>query len=66
MELLPFVERSVEELEARRAELLAAIGMTREEFAERVRVATLTANEWDVLGEIESIDLLLGDEIREP
>jgi hypothetical protein len=49
------------ELSTRRAEVLGTLGMTREQFRERVREGSLSPSEWDARSELEQIAFLLGD-----
>jgi len=49
-----------DELLAKREQLLARTGLTREQLQERADSYSLTPDEWDLLTELEHIDFLLG------
>jgi hypothetical protein len=53
------VER--QQLERRRAEILASHGVTLDEFAERAARYALVADEWDAWEELRGIAFLLDD-----
>jgi hypothetical protein len=55
------IEVTPTELTARRAHVLETLGMTREQFRERVREGSLSPSEWDARSELEEIAFLLGD-----
>ncbi len=50
-----------QQLERRRAEILARHGVTLDEFAERAVRYALVGDEWDAWGELRGIAFLLGD-----
>jgi hypothetical protein len=52
---------SREFLEARRSEILAALGVTRDELANRALNFSLSGEEWEALTELEEIEYLLGE-----
>jgi hypothetical protein len=57
---MPHVQdMSLEELEARRAEILDELGMTYEELAAKAGNRSLIADEWTAWEEIREIDFLL-------
>lgn len=55
------IEVTPTELATRRAGVLESLGMTREQFRERVREGSLSPAEWDARSELEEIAFLLGD-----
>lgn len=55
------IEVTSTELAARRAAVLEALGMTRDQFRERVREGSLSPSEWEARSELEQIAFLLGD-----
>ncbi|GAB3169510.1 hypothetical protein GCM10027059_34550 [Myceligenerans halotolerans] len=50
-----------EELEARRATILAAVGMPIEELRDRARYESLSGDEWEAISELREIGFLLND-----
>ena len=50
-----------EDLETRRAEILARYGVSLDEFIERAQRYALVGDEWDAWDELRSIAFLLGD-----
>ena len=57
---MPHVQdMSLEELEARRAEILDELGMTYEELAAKAKKRSLIGDEWTAWEEIREIDFLL-------
>lgn len=50
-----------EDLETRRAEILARYGVSLDEFAERAKRYALVGDEWDAWDELRGIAFLLGD-----
>lgn len=54
------IERTRDELVARRARVLHDLGMSREQFRERVREGSLSPAEWEARSELEEIAFLLG------
>jgi hypothetical protein len=55
------IEVTPTELATRRADVLEKLGMTREQFRERVREGSLSPSEWEARSELEQIAFLLGD-----
>jgi len=55
------IEVTPTELAARRADVLKTLGMTREQFRERLREGSLSPSEWEARSELEQIAFLLGD-----
>jgi hypothetical protein len=56
---MPHVQdMTLEELEARRAEILSGLGMTYEDLAARAETRSLIGDEWTVWEEIKEIDFL--------
>ena len=55
------IEVAPAELVDRRARVLQALGMTREQLRERIREGSLSPAEWDARSELEEIAFLLGD-----
>lgn len=55
------IERTRDELVARRARVLRDLGMSREQFRDRVREGSLSPAEWEARSELEEIAFLLGD-----
>lgn len=56
------VTETRESLLARRDALLAALGVTLDEFRRLEETRTLMGDEWDVREELEEIAFLLGDD----
>lgn len=57
---MPHVQdMSLDELEARRAEILDELGMTYEDLAAKAENRSLIGNEWTAWEEIREIDFLL-------
>lgn len=50
------------ELEARRREILAELGVTHEDLARRARDSALVADEWHAWDKLREIEFLLADE----
>lgn len=57
----PVVTVTRPELEARRAALLAALGMSLEDFDNLAATRTLTGHEFDIREELDEIAFLLGE-----
>ena len=55
----PVKDMTLEELEGRRAEILASLGMSYEELAARAESWSLIGDEWTAWEEIREIDFLL-------
>ena len=55
------IEVTPTELATRRADVLEKLGMTREQFPERVREGSLSPSEWEARSELEQIAFLRGD-----
>jgi hypothetical protein len=51
-----------EQLRARKAAILARLGMTQRELRARVNAGGLVGDEWSAWSEIQDIDYLLGDD----
>lgn len=59
----PVIELATEDLEARRDELLASVGLdTYSAFRQRSAADVLTAREWSIRDELDSILYLLGED----
>jgi hypothetical protein len=56
------VTQTREALESRRAKILEALGMSREEFKALRETRTLTGEEWEAREELDEIAFLLGDD----
>ncbi|MPZ67288.1 MAG: hypothetical protein GEU83_17885 [Pseudonocardiaceae bacterium] len=56
------VQADRQQLEARRAEILARHGVTLDEFAERAAAYALVGDEWEAWDEIRGIAFLLDDD----
>lgn len=55
------IEVTRAELGGRRTSILARLGLTSDEFGERVRAGSLSPTEWEALSELEEMAFLLGD-----
>ena len=55
------IEVSRDDLFARRAKILAELGITSDELFARARSATLSVGEWEAVTELNDIAFLLGD-----
>jgi hypothetical protein len=55
------VQADRQQLEARRAEILARYDVTLDEFAERAAAYALVGDEWDAWDELRGIAFLLND-----
>lgn len=61
--MAPVIELATEDLEARRDELLASVGLNAySEFRQRSADDVLTAREWSIRDELDSILYLLGED----
>ena len=57
----PLIEVTREVLLARRDEILARLGVSWDEYLRRARENELSADEWDVRDDLDSIAFLLGE-----
>ena len=55
------VTETREALESRRAEILASLALTLEEFRALSETRTLTGDEWEAREELDEISFLLGE-----
>ncbi len=55
------VRADPEQLEARRAEILARYGLTLDQFAERAEAYSLVGEEWEAWDELRGIAFLLDE-----
>ncbi len=59
--MVRIVQADHQQLEARRAEILARYGVTLEGFAERAAAYALVGDEWEAWDELRGIAFLLDD-----